>query len=245
VLTLAWPFAFFLAASYSESLFFCLAVWAFLCAERRRFWAAGLLGALAAATRLTGVALLPALLLVPAWSLADGEPRAARLRRELGPRLPLLLIPGGTLAFFGYLQLRFGDFWANLHAAHAGWGRGPGKGGHDFFVAVGALFFAARKPFLLMYTIQLLTALAVVPLARRLPRAHGWGYTLFVLGITLPGALSGLEGFGRYLAPAFPLAWVALPGAQRHPTRAALAVLGFGLLQSLFLFLHAHGYWVT
>ena len=245
MLTLAWPFAFFLAASYSESLFFCMAVWAFVCAERRRFWAAGLFGALAAATRLTGVALLPALLLVPAWTWTDGDTRAGQLRRELRPRLPLLLIPGGTLAFFGYLQLRFGDFWANLHAAHAGWGRGPGKGGHDFFVAVGALFLAARKPFLLMYTVQLVTALALVPLARRLPRAHGWGYTLFVLGIALPGALSGLEAFGRYLAPAFPLAWVALPAAQRHPTRAALVVLAFGLVQSLLLLLHTHGYWVT
>jgi hypothetical protein len=247
VLLLAWPFAFFYAAGYTEPLFLCLAVWAFLCAERGRYWIAGVLGALAAATRLTGLALLPALLLVPPAREPGAAPLSLReLGRRLAPRrLPVLLVPAGTLAYFTFLKVRFGDFWANLHAAREGWGRGPAKGGHDLFAATTALFQPDQDPLRLVLTVQLVLGLALLPLLRRLPRAHGWGYTLFVLGIVLPGVFSGLEGLGRYLAPAFPLAWIAAAAASKQPARAALAVLLMGLFQALFLFLHAHGYWVT
>jgi hypothetical protein len=247
VLLLAWPFAFFYGAGYTEPLFLCLAVWAFLCAERGRCWAAGVLGALAAATRLTGLALLPALLLVPPAAGPGEAPLSLRgLWQRIGRRrLPVLLVPAGTLAYFTFLEVRFGDFWANLHAARAGWGRGPAKGGHDLFAATTALFQPDQDPLRLVLTVQLILALALLPLLRRLPRAHGWGYTLFVLGIVLPGALSGVEGLGRYLAPAFPLAWIAAGAASKRPAPAALAVLLMGLFQALFLFLHTHGYWVT
>jgi hypothetical protein len=247
ILLLAWPFAFFYAATYTEALFLCLAVWAFHFAERRRFWISGLLGALAAATRLTGICLLPALLLATPWRQPGDEtlPRLVRLVRELRPRLPLFLVPGGTLAFFGYLHFAFGDFWANLRAAREGWGRGPGKGSHDLSAAASALFEAAEYPHQVIYAVYLLLALALLPLVRRLPARHGWGYTLFVLGIALPGALSGLEAFGRYLAPAFPLAWMLVPAARQAPPRAALAVLLLSLFQGLFLFFHTHGLWIT
>jgi Mannosyltransferase (PIG-V) len=61
-----FPMALFLQAVYSESLYLVLVLAAFVAAERGNFWAAGVLTGLAILTRVTGVALLPALAFL-AW----------------------------------------------------------------------------------------------------------------------------------------------------------------------------------
>lgn len=232
-LALSYPFAFFFVAAYPESLFLCAAVWAFVLAERGRLVAAGVVGAAAAATRLVGLLLLPALWL------------AARPRSTGRERLALLLVPTGTLAFFAYLHVRFGDFWANLRAAAWGWGRGPRKAGHELFAAASAPFALDEAPERLLYTIYLVMALALVPLVTRLLRARATGDALFVAGLALAGLSSGLEAFGRYIAPAFPIALALAPGLAERPARLALATLVMALLQALFLILHGQGHWVT
>ncbi len=96
-----FPTAFFLNAVYTEALFLALTagtLWAAL--VRRDFLVAGLLGALAAATRNVGV-----LLLVPLFF------EWARHRRGLGWRgIPgMALVPAGLAAYAAYLWARFGD----------------------------------------------------------------------------------------------------------------------------------------
>jgi len=56
-----FPTSYFLHIGYTESLFLVLALGSFLCARKRHWWLAGLLGALACMTRGTGLVLLPAL----------------------------------------------------------------------------------------------------------------------------------------------------------------------------------------
>jgi hypothetical protein len=65
-----FPMALFLQAVYSESLYLLLVLAAFLAAERGSFPAAGVLSGLAILTRVTGVALLPALAFL-AWRRRD------------------------------------------------------------------------------------------------------------------------------------------------------------------------------
>ncbi|BBL78180.1 hypothetical protein RxyAA322_00340 [Rubrobacter xylanophilus] len=109
-----FPTAFFLNAVYTEALFLALSagsVWAAL--VRRDLLLAGLLGALAAATRNLGVLLvLP--LFFEWW----------RHRRELG--LPSLagvaLVPAGLLAYMAFLWTRFGDPLL-FSSQQAYWGR--------------------------------------------------------------------------------------------------------------------------
>ena len=60
---IVFPTAYFLLVGYTEALFCALAFGAVLAARRQRWLFAGLLGGLAAAARLTGLALLPFLLL--------------------------------------------------------------------------------------------------------------------------------------------------------------------------------------
>lgn len=112
-----FPFAVFLQAVYSESLFLLLALAAFVFAERGGFLGAGIAAGLAWLTRPLGIALLPALALI-AWR--SGRPGPALLRLAAAPAL-FALYPlwlwwrlGDPLAF-----LRAEDVWSR-HLSWAG-----------------------------------------------------------------------------------------------------------------------------
>jgi Gpi18-like mannosyltransferase len=83
---LVFPTAYFLHVGYTESLFIALALGAFLAARSRRWWAAGLLGALAALARVNGLLLIPALAF-EAWDeyRASGRRVRAAWLWSLGP----------------------------------------------------------------------------------------------------------------------------------------------------------------
>ena len=100
-----FPFALFLQAVYSESLYLLLTLAAFALAERKRFLAAGGVTGLALLTRPTGLALLPALVLL-AWRERD------RLRAVGSLAVAPLLFAAYPL----YLWRAEGDPWAFLHA---------------------------------------------------------------------------------------------------------------------------------
>jgi hypothetical protein len=83
LLTAFAPMAFYFSAIYSESLYLALSVSLFLCARRGRWASAAMLGALAAATRSTGVVLLlPLLLLYLYGPREDREPERVLGRRS-------------------------------------------------------------------------------------------------------------------------------------------------------------------
>jgi hypothetical protein len=100
-----FPFALFLQAVYSESLYLLLTLAAFVLAERRRFLAAGALTGLALLTRPVGVALLPALGLL-AW----------RERDRLRSLASLGVAPVLFAVYPLYLWRAEGDPWAFVHA---------------------------------------------------------------------------------------------------------------------------------
>ena len=112
-----FPMSLFLQAVYSESLFLALALAAFLLAERQRWLGAGTASGLAVLTRISGVALLPALALM-AWR------RPERGRALLGLGVAPIIFSAYPL----YLQVDRGDafaftraqgFW-NRHLSSAG-----------------------------------------------------------------------------------------------------------------------------
>jgi hypothetical protein len=100
-----FPFALFLQAVYSESLYLLLTLAAFVLAERRHFVLAGGAAGLALLTRPTGVALLPALAVL-AW----------RERERLRALAGLAIAPVLFAAYPLYLGLAEGDAWAFLRA---------------------------------------------------------------------------------------------------------------------------------
>jgi hypothetical protein len=126
MLTAFCPMAFYFSAVYSESLFLTLSLGCILCARRGRWLLAGVLGALAAATRNSGVVLVVPLVLMylygPRTDREPARPAAALLRggaarlRRLIPRyrlrpglLWILLVPVGLGIYILVLQLSMGD----------------------------------------------------------------------------------------------------------------------------------------
>jgi Mannosyltransferase (PIG-V) len=119
------PMAFFLSAVYSESLYLALSIGLFWSAREGRWGYVGLLGALASATRSTGVVLLiPAAMLYLYGPRRDRVPDfTASARRRLAPRyrirrdaMWLALVPAGLVLYGLYLGVSGGDALAPLSA---------------------------------------------------------------------------------------------------------------------------------
>ena len=106
------PYAVFLFAGYSETLFLAFALPAWLLAQQRRWEAATLCAMGATCVRVTGIFLAVALIV---------EFLVADRRWRLAPWLltPFVSVAGYTL----YQWRRTGDWMAWQHAQQAGWGR--------------------------------------------------------------------------------------------------------------------------
>lgn len=102
-----WPFASFLGDVYTESTFLAAAAGALLLARRGHHAAACLVAALACAVRVTGVALVPALLV---------EHLVRRRGRPSAGSLWILAVPVPLLLFGAYTRVHTGDWLAWLHA---------------------------------------------------------------------------------------------------------------------------------
>ena len=258
-----YPLAFVFTAVYSDGLFLALAAGSVLAAQRRRAWPAGVLGALAVATRLIGLALIPTLLVL-LW------PRD-RTPRELVRPVAVALVPTTLLGYMLYLHHRFGDafafsraqseFW-NRHVSHAGplgglWaatvdakrgalellrhlprsqGYPSGLQPHDVWASWNVLQFA-----LLVLALWL-----TVEAWRRLGPALGL-YSVATIAIFLssPADFVPLVSVPRFLLSDFPL-FIALAAlTEQHPRARECVLVGLGAGGAVAAVAFAHGSWVA
>jgi hypothetical protein len=115
---LVFPTAYFLHIGYTESLFLALVLGSFLAARTERWWIAGILGGLAALTRINGLVLLLAL---PAEAFTQwlAAPRdARRLRPEW---LAIGLVGVGFAAYLALNQVVYGDALTFLRVQREHW----------------------------------------------------------------------------------------------------------------------------
>lgn len=249
-----FPTAYVFTAVYSDALFLALSTASFLAAVRKRAWTAGVLGGLAVAARLVGIALLPALVCL-LW------PRA---RREAWRLAPLLALPAAVGAYSLYLHYAVGDWLAWRHA-QLGWERetpalGPvgglwwavqaaGHGARDLVAQLpDARHFGQPQQVELWNVLSLLLFLAACWLTwvawRRLGVAYGlYAAATLVVVLAAPSRGFPLVSLPRYVMDCFPLllALVAVTRRRgRDATLVALAALG-GVACVAF----AHGVWVA
>jgi hypothetical protein len=273
LLTALAPMAFYFSAVYSESLYLALSVGLFWCARQGRWAWAGLLGALAAATRSTGlVLLLPALMLYLYGPRADRAPdfaRRLRPRYRLRPSvLWLALLPAGLGLYMAYLGLSGGDALAPFHAQGI-WGRhfaGPYGGVWDgmraasqgarqllsaqrthvyYPAATGSPFVAAGHN--LMGLAFLLAALPLFVLALRvLPLAYGvYALAALALPLSYPVPSQPLMSLPRFLVVLFPLSMALAVWLAAHPRARAPLLVVSALLMGFFLAQFATWHWVA
>ncbi len=232
------PMAVFFSAVYTESLFLALSAGMFLAARRERWLLAGILGGLAALTRVTGVLLMiPFLLLLCQQrggperagrpvAASPGRPRAWNL-------LWAALIPAGAVLYSAYLAARGYQWLSPLHAQQMFWGHyltGPFGGIRDGVTAAwrqlhGSLAGAPASPYqtpVLQLAVLALCAAGLVGAVRRLPSAYA-AYATAALLVTISSPTSGdpLRALDRYAAVLFPLfmaagAWAVERGLTRR-----------------------------
>ena len=115
----AFPTAYALFAPYSEALFLACVLGSVYAARTGRWWLAGLAGLAASATRMVGLALVPALL-VEAFVAQRGA--AAGMRATIQRKLAAVaLVPLGFVAYLAVNQVVHGDAFHFLQVQETHW----------------------------------------------------------------------------------------------------------------------------
>jgi hypothetical protein len=218
-----FPTSYFFSLPMTESVFLLLSAAAFLAAARQRWPIAGVFGALTSATRVIGISLLPALLLLP----------FQRDQRPSKKQLWLLLVPVGVVAFVVYLYVRTGDPLAFVHAQTL-WGRGGPASSGDPILQHGLV---VSKPWnfvaLNLAAAILMTAAGCSFLARR-----QWSYAAYtLLSVAVPLSTGSLQSIARYALVDFPMFfWLAsiCRTPSRDRTLTAIFVILLGWMIALF-----------
>jgi hypothetical protein len=239
----AWlPAAFFLSAVYTEALFLLLTVGTFYAARTGRWWVAGALGVLAAATRNSGVLLvLPLAVLYLYGPRTDRQPDSVagglrpryRLRRDA---LWIAAVPLGLAAYLAYLKITQGHALTPFQE-ESHWHRSfVPLGGVPAGVWLGLKGLVALipgvPPAVSMGEVRKVVELGFLAIAlcllwqsrRRLPLAYaGYAAAALALAVSVPTPWEPLRSLPRFTLVIFPL-WIALAvwATERHRVRAVL-----------------------
>lgn len=263
-LLLLYPYAVFLyGAVYGDALFLVCVLGAFTLLERRRYWAAGALAAVATAGRPVGVAIAVGLVVRmlelraqdaaasdrPPGPAAPTPPSPGPALSALWRQVPalrarhylVLLSLGGIGGWCLWLWSTYGDPLAFL-TAEATWAQGAGPKTWSKVAFFGALVKAPLSIRIVLLAQAVVTVLAVLAM-RQVWRRFGWGYLaycLVVLGIPVLGTKDFL-GCGRYIIAAFPVlaagaGWLADSGRARWVRPVALTASGTGMLVASYYF---------
>lgn len=218
--TASFPTSYFFSMPFSESLFLLLSVGSFYAARRGAWSASGLAGALASATRVTGVLLLPAALLLR-WQHAKHFKFETKM-------LFLLLIPTGLSAFMLYLHLITGNAFAFADATRA-WGRNRG-----FFLL--PLWNYLRDPLNIsdQWDFRLLNFVCAVlafVCGFVLLKWREWALAFYTFAsVILPLSSLALQSLGRYTMVVFPVFIVLAAAGRRVRVDQAIRAIFMGLL---------------
>lgn len=233
LLTAIFPFAFFFGFVYTESLFLLASLTTFYAFRTRRWVAGGLAGAVATATRVNGLMMLPAL----AWIAWRTAPPTTRDRALAAAGLGLTLVGIAGYSLFVY-QLTGQPFeWA---ASISRWGYHPG--GVPWLAPVRLVQRLITHPYVYLTTDPMapydtLYGLSGIAFLAAIPFVwlrFGAAYGLFMLAnLWLPLSSGVFEGVGRYCSVLFPcFFWLA---SRRSAALQIALVVGFAIFYALSL----------
>ncbi|MFY9614756.1 MAG: glycosyltransferase family 39 protein [Candidatus Dormiibacterota bacterium] len=233
------PVAFFFLAPYSEALFLCLTVGAFLGARRQRWAIAAACGLLAALTRPSGVLLFIPLLVEVAIE-ATHRRRAGQRRFRWG-HLAVFAPIIGLAAWDVYVRtaLAIPD---GVAGAARYWGQRPALPWNSLVDGVGSALSGSTEEWLNLAAVLLVVG-AIVLGWRRLPRS----YTLYAAAMLVPmtfreATTTPLASDARYALVVFPLFVVIAITAQRRWAQVAVAAVSIPLLLALFVLSAAYDF---
>jgi hypothetical protein len=238
---LLFPFAYFLLAPYSETVFmtalagFC---WGLV---TRRYGVAALFGALASATRLVGI-VLPVIVIVAYLEHNDWQLRSIRPRIIVYALTPL----AGAAAYALYQWAEFGDPLYSQHASKLGWARAftlnIWRVVRESFehqpLSAGYIHGVPLEAFVIWPLLIAFVALSVIAWRR-----FGAALGLLCLLLMLESITSGsLLSFNRYLLPLLPC-FIVLAIIGRNSLLDSVYRMFGSLLLGLFLVMFVHAIW--
>ena len=217
-----------------------MAISAWYCGLRDRWWLAGLWCGCAGLVRINGLFLLAGLIVLYV------QHRRRSRRPVLNPGV-LWLAPAaaGVVGDSGYLTLRTGDFFAWNTAQSAGWGRRFGWPWEAFYQTAGRVLFASTVDRRLQFAFDLVVAGLMFGAVAVWVRRRQWAPAVFA-GTMLVALTTSFTfvSLARNSVTVFPLV-VLLAGAL-VPARPWVRRLVLGACIGLFALngtLFALGYW--
>lgn len=249
-LVLAYPFAFFLFAPYTEGMFIAFVAASLYCARRGSWRWAALWAFLAALTRPTGLALLLPLVWEYGWQhdwWRVLRMRTKNWRAQVAPRalgsiaLALGAVPAAISVYALYCWRRFRNPLMFLQAEKVFWGHTLMPPWQAYAMALVNFFWTPEwtdKQALLLLTLVPVTALGLLTLVaiRRTPVALSL-YSLSVLYLCLTSPIVGapdiLTSDGRYVLTAVPLFLLLVQWSERRTWLETLLVAGGLLVQGI------------
>jgi len=247
VYLLIFPTAFYFTMVYTESLFLMFILGSFYFARTRRFWLAGILGALGAMTRLPGIFLFPALGVE--WWFYQKDLK--NKKKAISSLIPLFLIPLGLLYYMRFLSIRFGDPLMFIHVQpFFGAGRSGGK-----IILLYQVFWRYFKMLVtvdkltttyFVVVLEFLSTLGFLALTIFTAMRRWYSYLIFMaLALIAPTLTGTLSSIPRYVLVLFPGFIILAVYAEKYRW---LRILYPIIAIPLFIFcliLFTRGYWVS
>ncbi len=232
-----FPTAVYFTAVYTESLFFMLTVASFYYMRSRSWWLAGILGFLAALTRVEGVLLLVPFLIE--WS--SQRPLRPRAYYDL---FAAALIPLGLAVYMAYLWVLRAD---PLYFSHVQvhWNRHLAMPWVSVANAFGKLAHATGPQLVANQSLEIAFTLLMIGVL-----LAGWhslrpSYIAYMaLSILVPMSTSNLMSMPRFALVLFPMFAIMARWGERPWVNNVILAFSLPLL-GLFTVLFADWYWVA
>ncbi len=228
---LIFPTAFFFLTAYSDGFFFLLVSLTFYFKRKQNLLMASLVAALAALTRVLGVALIMSLLI------------QIYLKQGLNRKnWVILLSPLGIIIYSIYLYIKTSDPFYFI-AAQSHWERALSLPSISFWHSLNNISSSNLSTIDLNVLFNLLFAIFGVGMVLRSFRFVPSLYSIFgLVYILIPLTTSSLESFPRFLLPVFPI--FILVTDFKKSVKIAYAIVSLVLL-IYFSISYINGYWVS
>lgn len=247
---LMFPTAFFFGAVYGESFFLSLVIGAFLAARNKVWWLAAVLTAIASATRVVGIFLLPALLL-ELYLQHQSRPLSILLKQHWKTIGLLVLGSTGLLGYMAFLQKYFND---PLYFAHVQSEFGSGR--QESIVLFPQVVWRYIKIFLTYTPLDLkffailqegfFTLAAAGMFILAIIKKIRLSYLLFAaLAFILPTTTGTFSSMPRYILVCFPLFMLLALFLSKRRYLMIGYLLASSVLLIVNLILFIQGYWVA
>lgn len=244
-LILLAPTAFYFSSFYTESLFLLLVVLCFYNARKHNFLLAGIVGGLAACTRIVGIFLIPALL-VEWWEQYHKQKVSKPVQKLIYCFLPLT----GLVGYMYYLKRVFNDPLLFLHVQ-------PQFGVqrevdrlillYQVFWRYVKMIWTVSKDSLLYYNVslELISALMFLTLTISAFYRSRKSYAVFAflsfIAPTLTGTFTSLPRYVLVLFPAF----IVVAKVVKKPVWFTLLLISSAILLVVNTAMFIQGYWVA